>query len=261
MKKLLFCIISILFAGVLFAQTLSEKDAKALLEKTDATTNFEGTDFNAYYSLVQEKPGQGTSLTEATMHRRDSTGRYSILVHKPSADKGKGYVQIDGVIWFYDPHDKQFTFTSSQNKFQNTNANNGDFAPMHFARDYKIESATRVKLGSYNCVLFHLKATAKKVDYPEIKIWVTEDDGLIRKKEDYSLSSQLLRTTAIPSYQKASNGRSVPYKMLIVDNLRGKKIDGKIQYEKTQITVTNVNFDRQDDIVYTKNYLELKGQE
>ncbi|MCF0242576.1 MAG: outer membrane lipoprotein-sorting protein [Treponema sp.] len=261
MKKNIVIAFFALFGFYLFAQNLSESEAFSLLQKTDSTTNFSGTDFNAYYSLVQEKPGQGTSLTEATMHRRDSNGRYTILVSKPASDKGKGYLQIDGTIWFYDPHDNQFTFTSSQNKFQNTNANNGDFAPMNFARDYKIESAVRVKLGTYNCVLFHLKATAKKVDYPEIKIWVTEEDGLIRKKEDYSLSSQLLRTTAIPSYQKTSSGRSVPYKMLIVDNLRGKKIDGKMQFEKTQITITNVNFEKQDDIVYTKTYLEMMGHQ
>jgi len=260
MKKLIFIFISLFVMGMVFAQDISNDDAKKLLEKADLTTNFEGTDFNAYYSLVQEKPGQGTSLTEAKMHRRDSKGWFTILVMKPSNDKGKGYVQFDDVLWFYDPHDNQFTFTSSANKFQNTNVNNGDFAPMHFSRDYKIESARKVKLGSYNCVLFHLKATAKNVDYPEIKLWVTEEDGLIRKKEDYSLSGQLLRTTAIPSYQKVSEDRSVPYKMLVVDNLRGKKIDGKMQYEKTQVTVTNVTFETQEDIVYTKNYLEMMAK-
>ena len=260
MKKLFVIFTIFISFGVLFAQDISSDEAFKLLSKADSTTNFEGSDFNGYYSLVQEKPGQGTSLTEAVMHRRDSKGWFTILITKPSNDKGKGYVQFDDVLWFYDPHDNQFTFTSSANKFNNTNVNNGDFAPMHFARDYKIESAKRVKLGTYNCVNFVLKATAKKVDYPEIRLWVTEEDGLIRKKEDYSLSGQLLRTTAIPSYQKASNGRFVPYKMLVVDNLRGKKINGKMQYEKTQVTVTNVNFELQQDVVYTKNYLEMMAK-
>jgi hypothetical protein len=108
-------------------------------------------------------------------------------------------------------------------------------------------------------VLFELKASAKNVDYPTIKLWVTKDDGLIRKREDYSLSGQLLRTLAIPSYQKYGS-HSVPDKMLIVDNLRGKKIDGKMQYEKTQITVTNVSFAKQSDTVYTKKYVEMMSK-
>lgn len=44
--------------------------------------------------------------------------------------------------------------------------------------------------------------------------------------------------------------------MLLVDNLRGKKIDGKMQYEKTQVTITNVSFAKQKDSVYSKKYIE-----
>jgi outer membrane lipoprotein-sorting protein len=243
------------------AQSMGGTAAFELLKRTDVSTSFVGTDFNANYSLVQDRPGEGKTLTEAVMHRRDSASSYTILITAPAADKGKGYVQFDDTLWFYDPHDNQFTFTSAKNKFQNTNANNSDFAPMHFSRDYTIQSAEHVKLGVFDCVLFNLKASVKNVDYPELRIWVTEADGLLRKKEDYSLSGQLLRTTAIPSYQSVSGGKSVPYKMLIVDNLRGKKLDGQMQYEKTQITITNVSFDKQSDMVYTKNYLELMAKQ
>ena len=93
-----------------------------------------------------------------------------------------------------------------------------------------------------------------------LKLWVTKDDGLVRKKEDYSLSGQKLRTIAVPSYQIVKgNGRSysVPVSMLIQDNLRGKKISGKLQYEKTQITIKNVSFEKVSDTVYTKPYLEM----
>ena len=48
--------------------------------------------------------------------------------------------------------------------------------------------------------------------------------------------------------------------MLIVDNLRGKKISGKMQYEQTQITLAilqNVSFAKQNNTVYTKKYVEM----
>jgi len=82
----------------------------------------------------------------------------------------------------------------------------------------------------------------------------------LRKKEEYSLSGQLLRSTAIPSYQKVRSNnieRFLPVAMLIVDNLRGKKIDGKMDYEKTQVSIKNVSFEKLSDLVYTKQYLEL----
>lgn len=243
----------------LYAQ-IQYSDAEALLKLAENNTAFYETDFSGRYTVVQEKPGEGKNLTEAIMYRRDKTEKWTILVTGPASEKGKGYLQYDGNIWFFDPADRRFTFTSAQDKFQNTNANNSDFAPQHYSRDYDIESAVETKLGAFDCVLFSLVAKVDNVDYPKIKLWVTKNDGLVRKKEDYSLSGQLLRTTAIPSYQiikTPQRNYAVPVKMLISDNLRGKKIGDKVQYERTQITISNVSFSPVDDIVYTKPYLEM----
>lgn len=234
--------------------------ADSLLLQAEDSTAFYGTDFTASYEVVQQKPGEGTSKTNATIYRRDNESKWTILITAPLKDKGKGYLQSDNNIWFYDPADRRFTFSSSKDKFQGTNANTSDFAPQHYKRDYDIESSEEVKLGKLDCVLFNLKANTKDVDYPAIKLWVTKDDGLVRKKEDYSLSGQKLRTTAIPSYQKVDgNGRvyQIPVRMVIQDNLKGKKIGGKMNYESTTISISNATLEKQDDAVYTKPYLEL----
>lgn len=260
MKNLFKNIFAVLFAFALLSPLsaeISKTEAAELLSKADKNTSYAGTDFKGDYAIVTSKPGSGKSITNATMFRRDSSSMFTILITGPEADKGKGYVQFDSSIWFFDPKDKQFTYTSARSKFQNTNLNNSDFIPQTLSQDYTIQSYQEVKLGQFNCVLFELKSSKKSVDYPVIKLWVSTDDGLIRKKEDYSLSGQLLRTTLIPSYQKVED-RSVPGSMLIVDNLRGTKIDGKIQYEKTQITISNVSFQKQPNIVYSKQYLEEK---
>ncbi|WP_407424906.1 outer membrane lipoprotein-sorting protein [Treponema sp.] len=253
---LLFTFFSISFSSFAIAPNV----ASALLQKAEDSTAFYGTDFTASYEVIQKKPGEGTSTTNAKIYRRDNESKWTILITAPLKDKGKGYLQTDSNIWFYDPADHRFTFSSSKDKFQGTNANTSDFAPQHYVNDYNIESAEEVKLGSFDCVLFTLKAKTKSVDYPQIKLWVTKNDGLTRKKEDYSLSGQLLRTSAIPSYQKVEgNGRSyqIPVKMIIQDNLRGKKINGKMNYESTAISISNATLEKQDDAVYTKPYLEL----
>ena len=184
---------------------------------------------------------------------------YTILITGPEKDRGKGYVQFDNNIWFYDPSDHQFVFTSSKDNVGGTNATPADFTPQHYSKNYKIDKAEKVKLGKLDCIQLTLTATSKNVNYPTLKLWVTEEDGLIRMKEDYSLSGQLLRTTAIPSYQVFTN-HSVPSKMVVVDNLRGKKINGKMQYEQTQITIANVSFEKQKDSVYTKKYVEMMSK-
>lgn len=248
------------FAAIFNVSAISSSDALALLKKAEATTAFYGTDFTASYEIAQQKPGEGRSVTNSTIYRRDDESKWTILITAPLKDKGKGYLQTDNNIWFYDPADRRFTFSSSKDKFQGTNANTSDFAPQPYATNYSIESAEEVKLGKFDCVLFTLKAKTKNVDYPTVKLWVTKDDGLTRKKEDYSLSGQKLRTSVIPSYQKIEgNGKvhQVPVNMVIQDELKGKKINGKMSYEKTTISISNATLEKQDNAVYTKPYLEL----
>lgn len=259
MKKIIFAFIVLAaFAAPFFAQSVPMDQAKEMLKRIDQNTGYFGTDFTGEYVLVQETPGQGNSITSAIMYRRDSKAMCTIRITGPESDKGKGYVQFDKNIWFYDPSNKQFTFTAPKDRFQNTNVNNSDLRPQHYSDFYDIESAEFVALGKLDCVCFTLtvnKKSANDVDYPKIKIWATKDDCLTRKREDYSLSGQLLRVSAIPSYQKV-DGRSVPSKMVIQDRLRGQKINGKIKYESTQITVSNVSFQKLGDVVYSKQYLE-----
>lgn len=255
-------LIAVVFAAMcaLPLSAISMEDAGALLKRAQENTAFAETDFGAVYSVVQEKPGEGRSATDAIMYRRDSEKKYVILVTNPPKERGKGYLQENGVIWFYDPADSRFTFTSAKDKFQNTNASNADFAPQYYYRDYRIESAEEVALGKLNCVYFVLKAKVENVDYPEIRLWVTIDDGLVRKKEDYSLSSKKLRTTAIPSYQYLkTDARTyyIPVKMIIIDELRGKTIGGKFQNERTEISISNISFEKQSSSTYTKAFLEM----
>lgn len=259
MKKILKNILILSITGLcgltpVFAQ-MTKSEAKQLLTKADKNTSFAGTDYKADYTVVTEKPGSGKSVTKAVMYRRDASSMFTILVKEPAADKGKGYIQMDGTIWFYDPRDKQFTFTNSKSKFQNSAINNSDLIPQTLSADYEIKNYSDVKLGKFDCVLFELSASSKNVDYPMVKVWISKDDGLIRKKEDYSLSGQLLRTTAIPSYQKVGE-RFVPGGMLVVDNLRGTKIDGKMQYEKTQVSIANVTFQKVPNTVYSKQFVQ-----
>ena len=258
MKKL-FIALTMIFMAV-SVWSISKQETEELLKLAQENSAFMNTDFSGNYTVVQEKSGEGKNVTEAILYRRDSTSRWTILITGPVKEKGKGYLQYDDNIWFFDPADRRFTFTSAKDKFQNTNANNSDFTPQYYYRDYSIEKFEEVKLGNLECVLFELKAKVENVTYPMLKLWVTKNDGLVRKKEDYSLSGQKLRSTAVPSYQLVKAGDksySVPVSMLIQDNLRGKKIGDKVQYEKTQITIKNVSFEKVSDTVYTKPYLEM----
>jgi len=84
---------------------------------------------------------------------------------------------------------------------------------------------------------------------------VDQRRNLLRKTEDYSLSGQLLRTSAIPDYYNI-NGRFVPKQILFIDTLKGAVINGTFVNEKTQITISKPSFIKVADSVFSKTFLE-----
>ncbi|MFW6288494.1 MAG: outer membrane lipoprotein-sorting protein, partial [Spirochaetota bacterium] len=171
-------------------------DALARLRRADANWTYLESDFSAEYEIVQDIPGEGRTKTVAALFRRDSENIYTIIILEPAADRGQGYLKQGDTLWLYDPESRRFNTTSSRERFQNTNARNSDFTQSNLARDYRILDVEPVRLGRFDAYLYELESDLSGVTYPYMKVWIT-DDGRILKTEDYSLSRQLLRVTAV----------------------------------------------------------------
>jgi len=229
-----------------------------LLKKADSLASYTDTDFQADYTITQSKPGQSDSVTEALVLRRDAKSQYVIIIEKPDISRGQGYLKQGDTVWVYDPQSRKTNRTSSKDRFRNSNASNSDFTRSTFADDYDITSSEKGTLGPYKCTILDLTVKpGKDVTYPKVKIWIDEN-SLVRKVEDYSLSGQLLRTNLIPAYYKIGI-RWVPKSMLIEDALRGAVIDNKFEHEKTTITVTSPQFTKIDSGTFTIQFLESAG--
>jgi outer membrane lipoprotein-sorting protein len=225
-----------------------------LLKKVDSLASYYDTDFSAEYTFVQDKPGQARSTTVAGVFRRDSQEMYTIIIMQPLVSKGQGYLKQGKTLWLYDPQSRRFNTTSSSERFQNTNARNSDFTRSTLAADYKITGGRNEKLGRFNCRMLNLEAVTRDVTYPKREIWISED-GLVRQTKDYSLSGQLLRTSAFPDYHQIGN-RFVPKQILFVEALQGAVIDGRMVNERTQITIAKPSFNKVADSVFSKTFLE-----
>ena len=247
-------IIAVLLFLCVFCSAYAETDYAKMLKEVDELVTFKGSDLSAEYTIVKRDP-DGTSTTNvAAMFRRDSEEKFVVLVLQPVSDKGKGYLKIGNNLWLYDPIGRGFTFTSAKDRFQNSSFRLSDFTGSNYSGNYKIKSVKQEKLGKFNCTLFELEATTKSVSFPKVKIWVSEDN-LVRKLEDYSLSGQLMRTSAFPSYQKVGQ-RWVPAKIIIQDHLVFRKVGDKTEYERTTVDIRNPSLNKQPDSLYTKEYLE-----
>lgn len=256
MKKLLWFVAAFSMAVASVAYALP--DFQSMLRKVDSLVDFSPSDFSAEYTIVQDKPGTSRKATVAVLFRRDSAKTFLILVMDPPADKGKGYLKIDDGLWFYDATTRKFTFTDAKERFQNSNARNSDFTHSDFSGDYKVKASKTEMLGKYDCWVLDLEASSEDVPVPVVRIWI-DPDNLVRKSVDFSLSGEILRTTAIPSYQKVGE-RFLPVSMVIVDNLRGKTVDGKFINEQTRITVAKASLEALPDAVFSKAWLEKMGK-
>lgn len=239
----------------LYAQsTISRAEGRRILTRVDELVTYPQRDFSAEYTLTQERPGQGSSVTKMTFFRRDRADTYTILIMEPAADRGKGYLKIGENLWLYDPVDGRFTVTSSRDRFQNSNARNSDFTRSNLAEEYEIVGHNRGRLGAYETDVYDLEAVVDSVTFPIMRIWIDQDD-LVRKFEDYSLSGRHMRTTAIPTYRRLED-RYVPVRIVIQDELRGRTVDGQFRKERTLIAVDKPSLRTLPDMVFTRAYLE-----
>ena len=238
----------------LLAQPFSREESARILGLVDSLVSYENNDFSAEYTIVDDKPGEGTKRTKTTIFRRDREDTYTIIIMEPVSDKGKGYLRRGSNLWLYDPVPRQFTVVSAKDRFQNSNARNSDFTKSTLAEDYLIVRRSAGLLGAYQTAIYDLEALSDKVSFPKMKIWI-DQDNLVRKFEDYSLSGQHMRTTAILEYTKLQS-RYIPVLIVIQDELRGRVINGQFRNERTSITVAKASFQSLPDLVFTRAYLE-----
>jgi hypothetical protein len=235
-------------------QAFADPDFTAMLRKVDALVSFTDSDFSGEYTIDHISSGTEKDETLAAIFRRDKDQKFLILILEPQSDRGKGYLKIDDNFWLYDPISRAFSFTSTKERFQNSNARNSDFTRSSFATDYRITGTSREKLGKFDCWVLDLRAVNDSVTFAITKLWIS-DDNLVRKKEDYSLSGQILRTTAIPAYQEVG-AHFVPITMVILDNLQGRTVNGTFINDRTVITIAKPSLEHLPDALFSKAYLE-----
>ena len=241
-------IISLLLAaGILASLAAETPDFQAMLAKIDDQTNFTGQDISMTMTIVTDAPGKDRDIMKSRFFRRDKDDKFLLLIEQPDVQKGQGYLKIDDNMWFYDPNTRDFSHTSIKEKVGTSQANNEDFTNSSLVKDYKVVSGEEGKLGKFEVWILTLEATNNKVTYPMEKLWITKDQLLVLKSEDYSLSKRLMRTSLYTNYMPL-NKRFIPQVMIFVDNLNPGN--------KSQLSMSDVNLGSIPDSVFTKAYVE-----
>ena len=230
----------------------ADPDFHAILTKIDEQTNFKKTDASATVTIRSKKPGEEDNLMQAQYYRRDAVDQFTIVMLKPEANKGQGYLKIDDNIIFYDPESRKFSKLTGSGNFQDSNAKNSDFQASSLANDYSIstdgsEAPHQVKLGVKDAWVLTLKAVKNNVTYPKQVVWIEVDTTLLLKAEDYSLSDRKMRTSYYGNYITIG-GKFLATRMRFEDNLKVGEV--------TDIILESPSLSPLPDEVFTKLYLE-----
>lgn len=221
-------------------------DFEATLQLIDQRSTFTD-DLSATVALEAKDPAEGDETRRVKMFRRDRDDLFLMLIEKPETQLGQGYLNVRDGLWFYDPESRQFSYTSSSESFEGSDANNEDFGASALAEDYTVTGSGEGTLGDFEVWVLELTAKNDEVTYPFKKLWVTRDSTLLLKSEDYSLTECLLRTSYFPSYTRAGESY-IADTMIFADAL----VAGKT----TSITLTDISTTPIPDSVFTKAYVE-----
>ena len=232
------------------SQSADADRGRAILETIDRLNNFDDRDFSAVYTIVSEKPGEETEVSQARLFRRDRNDQFVILILQPQVQRGQGYLQIDDTVWFYDPESRKFERSSLRENIQNSDAQNNDLNRSSYADDYAVASIAEGQLGAFPVYILELHAQRPDVSYDRLKLWVRRDLSLPLKEEAYSVNGRLLRTTLLPRYVSFGD-RYLPTQILIVDEVNTG--------QRTQLTVTEPSDQAIPDMVFSRQYLERVG--
>ncbi len=245
MKRITLAIVAALAFA---ASAAAAPDFKAMLKSIDDLQTFNKQDFSAVYDIVSEKPGDNPTTTQVKIFRRDDHDQIVILIQKPDAQKGQGYLKIDDNVWFYDPESGNYSHSTMKENINGSQAKNSDFKKYTFAEDFDIVKTDEGKLGAFETWILTLQAKNDEVSYQKIRLTVRKDKPLPLKEEDFSVSDRPMRTIYyLPTYVQVAD-KLVPAKLKMVDEVN--------KGTQSVLTISNVFVGKLDDKYFQKTFLE-----
>ncbi len=245
------------FSAPVARAALSEKDALELVKLVDEKQRNSG-DYASLCFVKETERKKEPKVFQAMVYRRDADDKFMILFTKPKEEAGKGYLKIDKNLWMYDPSTGKWERKTERERIGGTNSRRSDFDESRLVEEYDIKVDGEGTLGNFK--VHKLKLTAKKgkdVAYPVLGLWIDQADKNVLKREEFSLSGKLMRTTFYPKWtKKFSESKKadvwIPEEMRIFDELE--------KGNSTVVTIKETDLKPLDANIFTKAWIESKSK-
>ena len=235
----------------------SNEELEEMLRTVDDRTENSG-DYKATVFIEQKETDKSDLVFQALVYRRDLDERLAILMTKPSAEAGKGYLRVDKNLFFYDPAVGKWERRTERERIGGTNSQRQDFDQSRLHQEFDPTWVGQESLGNYQ--VDHLRLQAKDgadVAYPMVEIWLDVQTGNVLKRQDFALSGKLMRTTYYPRY-KTLYSESKGSDVYVAEEVR--IFDEVEKGRNTTVIVQEVDLRALQDNIFTKAWLESKSR-
>ncbi len=215
-------------------------------------------DYKATAFLKEVEKNKEPKLLQSTIYRRDSTQKFMMLFTKPKEEAGKAYLKIDKNLWNFDPGTGKWERRTEREKIGGTNSRRSDYDESKLAEEFTSKAEGFDKLGSFDTYVIKLTAKLESdVAYPIIKIWIDKAENNLLKREEFSLSGKLMRSTFYPKWKKVYSESKkgdvyVPEEIRVFDELE--------KGNSTIIALKDVELKPLEDNIFTKAWIETKSR-
>lgn len=247
-----------LTAGVAGAEApLDAAQMKALLEVVDDRQRNTG-DYKALCFIEQKEKDKNDLVYEAVLYRRDVDDKFMMLFVGPRKEAGKGYLQIDDNLWFFDPSVGKWERRTERERIGGTDSRRNDFDPDEFATEFDHSYVGLETLGRFQVHHLSLKAKPKAdVAFPHLELWIDAATENVLKVQEKALSGRLMRTVYYPKWQRIfseSKGDHVyfPAEIRIYDEIE--------KANRTIVKLREVDLRALPGNIFTKAWLESKSR-
>lgn len=236
---------------------MTEAQALEIVKLVDDRQRNSG-DYTSLVYVKEIEKKKEPHVFQAVVYRRDADDKFLILFTKPKEEAGKGYLKIDKNLWMFDPNTGKWERRTERERIAGTNSRREDFDESRLAEEYTTKYQSSGTLGSYKTHV--LKLTVKDgidVAYPVIQLTVDQADSNILKREEFSLSGKLMRTTFYPKWNKKFSPSKkadvwIPEEMRIFDELE--------KGNSTVVLIKETDLKSVDPSIFTKAWIESKSK-
>jgi hypothetical protein len=241
------------FAGVALAQTAPT--GQALLEVLEKQNKL-GVDLHASVNLTQTKVGQGAKQMGIQYFRRDKDDAFAMLIESPESDRGNGYLRQGEHFWMYRRNTRTFQHINRDESIGGSNAHGQDFENRKLTELYSPAAGgagvpAAEMLGKKAVWRFEVRAKVSDVDYPRKIYWVSREENLLLKEQDYSPSGTLMQSSYYTKYIPV-DGKVIPSQMLFVDEFE--------KGNRTVVELSEVKTGKIPDATFTKAWIESQSK-